>query len=352
MTSALHAALAGIDEAAGTEPTKERAMARGLMRGYHAEWQNQPDRAEAIEEEFRCAIYNLQAKRTSTSKTLSMGGKIDVISHRYGKRYVVDHKTTSDAIEDMDGTFWRQLAIESQVDMYLLAEYYQGRHVDGAIWDVIRKPAIRPKKIAKADQRRIVSERRYCNVPLSDEEVQHVVDHGDESADLYEYRVACDCIQEPRKFFQRKPVFRLEHELAAFADELWDLAQAVVQARRTAATRLPLRNSGACMLYGRPCQYLGICSGHDTPESSNWQARPSVHAELENNGDGRDLLTHSRIKCFQQCQRKHHYRYELAIERVDREKSAALAFGTTMHRGLECWWKNWMVSDLHNCNPT
>ncbi|KKM14628.1 hypothetical protein LCGC14_1704150, partial [marine sediment metagenome] len=67
-------------------------------------------------------------------------------------------------------------------------------------------------------------------------------------------------------------------------DELWALTKTVVSARRYAnqPDRLPLRHSGACMNYGRACEYLGICSGYDTPESNKWRRRAQIHEELFN----------------------------------------------------------------------
>jgi CRISPR/Cas system-associated exonuclease Cas4 (RecB family) len=167
----------------------------------------------------------------------------------------------------------------------------------------------------------------------------HVIAFGNENGELYEHRVARLTLDEPEKYFQRRPLVRLESELVEYADELWEMAHEILATRRRVTeTRLPVRSSGSCMNYGRACEYLGICSGHDSPDSPKWQRRESVHSELSTVGDGRDVLTNSRLKVFQACKRKHYYRYELGIERTDRETSDALAFGSTMHAGLECWW--------------
>lgn len=330
-------ALAAIN--ANSADDRQRAMARGLMRGYHARWQYEPERAIAVEKEFRVKIYNFGAKQTSTSRTFDVAGIVDVLGERHGIKFVMDHKTTSDDIVDPDSTYWRQLAIEGQANLYLLAQHLQGVRVDEAVWDAIKKPGIRPKKIAKADQKAILAFHKYCDFPVSEEAEKHILAFGNENNELYEHRVARLTLDEPEKYFQRRPLVRLQDELVEYAEELWELAQEILATRRRVTdTRLPVRNCGSCMQYGRPCKYLGICSGHDSPDSPKWQRRESVHPELKTVGDGRNVLTNSRLKVFQACKRKHYYRYELGIERTDQERSEALAFGSTMHCALESWW--------------
>ena len=56
------------------------------------------------------------------------------------------------------------------------------------------------------------------------------------------------------------------------------------------------------------------------------------------------LLTSSRLATWQRCPRAHHYRYEAGIVSVDRQ-SAALTFGTAVHKGLESWWLTIQAGD-------
>src|SRR5437867_1704904 len=97
----------------------------------------------------------------------------------------------------------------------------------------------------------------------------------------------------------------------------------------------PHRNSGACMMWGRPCEYLGLCSGYDTPDSDKWRTRDSAHPEVDLPAD---VLTHSRIRCYQTCKRMHHYRYDLRLERPDDETAESLVFGQLLHRALESYY--------------
>jgi len=339
-----------LDYALATIPTdaspKHYGHTWGLMHGYDACYRGQTLRAVAVEEEFRVPIYNLQGKRLSKSRTFDLAGKIDVDAVDGDRRYVVDHKTTSDDL-GAESTYWQQLAVEGQASLYILAQHLRGIEVAGAIWDVIRKPGIKPKRITKADAALIVSlPNTYCEFPVSPASVEYVLHGGKdttENAELFGYRVARECLNDFDRYFARRPVPRLEHEITEYAAELWDVAQDVVTTRQTGRNT---RSSGSCMAYGRPCEYLGICSGYDSPDSNKWQQREKVHSELETlEDDGRDVLSHSRIRCFQTCKRKHYYRYEMGIERAEEEEAEALYFGSMFHTVLEAWWGCFKVEE-------
>lgn len=318
---------------------KVQAMARGLMTGYHRRYSGSwTCPVEAVESQFCVPIYNLSAKkRVSVSRSFQVAGVIDVTFAEDNNRWLMDHKTTSSDVSP-DAVFWQQLIIEGQISLYLLAEHYNGRKVAGMVWDAIHKPGIRPKKLTKADQATVTSLGDYFGRQVSEQTKQHAIDEGTENSELFEARVVAYCNDHP-DYFQRRTVHRLAHELDEYASELWDQTKEVLHATQT---NRHTRHSGACMAYNRPCQYLGICSGYDDPESRNWILRPQVHEELDLPGDGRNILTHSRLKCFQTCRRKHYYRYKLGIQRVNHQTSEALQFGTIMHKGLEAWWSHFL----------
>jgi len=335
----LAVALDTIDSLVPEMEWKTRAMARGLMRGYDARWSDQAERMIVCEEEFVVPIWNLANKgiKPSQSRTLKFAGKRDKRVLRNSSRWILDHKTTSVDIQDPDATYWRQLAINAQASWYLLAGHYEDLGVEGIIWDVIRKPAIKPKKIAQTMQKSVVAGNPYCGFDVSDNAQAYIVENGTENAELFELRVTRETINDPDRYYQRKPIMRLLHDMVDDCQELWQLAQDVLYSRR--CNWQPC-NSNACLTYGSPCQYLGICSGHDTIDSDNWRRREQVHSELDSiEGDGKNIITTSRLACFQNCRRKHHYRYDLGLERHDREPSAALQFGTTFHAALDVWWK-------------
>lgn len=320
------------------------AKVRGLIAGYHAKWKNHDIVPTAVEELVQSGLFNPETHRSS--RTFGAAGKIDIKGYRrsYSARVIIDHKTTSQDITDPNGPYWRQLVVESQPSMYMLLEWLNGRKVDEAIWDVVRKPQIKPAKLSKAERALAVSSRKYCGRTLSDESLAALQTEDRETLEMYEARLAEDCTTtRPEWYFARRTIPRLDSELLEFAAELWEHGQEILHARQLNRWS---RNSGACMLYGSPCKFLGICSGHDDPDSDRWQRKVNVHSELpELQGDGRDQITNSRVRCFQTCRRKHYYEYELGIERQDDEEREALVFGTIWHKALNAWWSTFMEKE-------
>lgn len=342
MDEQLKVSLDAITASANESPNGENtqliaAKCRGLMRGYHERWKNEKWKVHTVEQIYTSDLTNVDTGRKS--RTFIAAGKIDVLGEQNLSQYVIDHKTTSEEIEDPNAPYWRQLAIEGQVTHYLLLQWLQGIKPDGAVWDVIRKPGIEPKKLAKATQASVVAHGMYCGFRVSDESRQSMTREDRETLEMYEFRLAHDCTTErPGRYFQRRTIPRLDGDILEYARELWDHGQEIIHCRnKTGESRLPPRNSGACMLYGTPCKFLGICSGYDSPSSDKWRHKEHVHSELNGEVDGFDTLTNSRVRCFQTCRRKHYYEYEIGIERNDREERESLWFGSLLHVGLEAW---------------
>lgn len=319
---------------ASTDHALIAAKCAGLLRGYAARWVNSPYRIDKVESVVSSDLYNPATNAKSRSFTAS--GKIDlhVTEIATNRKAIFDHKTTSSDITDPNGPYWRQLAIEGQATHYMLLEWLNGNAVDFAVWDVVRKPGISPKAVSKADQLSVASTCRYQRAHMTPGDIDQMMTTGRETLSMYAARLAYDCIQErPEWYFQRRTVARLDAEVLEYAGELWGHSQDLLLERRN--ERHP-RNSGACMLYGSPCKFLGVCSGYDTIESDHWLTKPWVHNELpQTDSDGREILTNSRIRTFQTCRRKHHYQYELGVERIDEEEREALWFGTLYHQALE-----------------
>ncbi len=317
-------------------------MARGLIRGYHAMWSHLSWQAVSVEQEFVCNIRDLRRNGGPRHHTFNMAGKKDVNVLRDRERWVLDHKTTSSDV-GVDSPMWDQLDIEGQVDLYLLSEWYLGAKAEGATWDMLKKPGIKPKALSEKARAEITSLGTYCLFDVSDSSKEMALTKGvKENAELYEYRVARDCIDNGPKYFAHREIIRGQSDLVAYAKTLWKTATEIGRVRRSGCH---LQNYTACMNYGRACGFLGLCSGMDNPDSHYWQPRKCVHSELDSiDGDGKDTLTASRIACFLTCRRKHYYRYELGIERVAyADESEALMFGNLIHTALEAWWKTRLI---------
>lgn len=347
------------------------AKCRALLRGYHERWVDAGYKALAVETTVTAGLRN--PTTGASSRTFTLAGKLDVIAESpTGERIIIDHKTTTADIAP-GSVYWSQLAVESQPSHYMLLEWQNGRKVDAALWDAVRKPTIGVasvpvldadglKIVLDANGQRVLNAstkaKKSCETckgdgltdagkdcpctlgkprQTADTAAGYVLQTRPMTPAEVETRIYEDIQTRPDWYFQRQPVPRLDAEIMEHAEEVWGHAQDLIAARR--AQRWP-RNSGACLLYGSACKFLPLCSGHDTPESDRWVRKENVHAELPTSGDGRDTLTNSRLKCFQTCRRKHFYQYELGIERYDEEEREALYFGSLLHVGLEHWFRH------------
>ncbi len=323
------------DKPAGDELVT--AKVRALMIGYASRWDDSECRVLAVEKMLVSDLLNPDTGRRSRS--LRIGGKLDVVMERRSKLVVIDHKTTSEDVTDPAGTYWRQLVVDAQPSHYMLLAWLSGEKLDEAMWDIIRRPSISPKQITtKAEKANIIANRRYCNRPISDETCIYLGQEGRENIELYTSRLIQNCCDErPEWYFARRTVPRLDGELMDYGRDLWEIGQIIIEARRL--NRWP-KHPGSCMAYSRPCPYLGICSNFDRPDSDKWLVKSQVHTELPDlDGDGRETLTFSSIRCYQTCPRKFYYRYQMGIERHDEEDSEALTFGRAIHEALEAHWE-------------
>lgn len=329
----IEAALAAIDKA--VEDSSRDVLAatlRGLMIGYDRQWGNSPWKAVEVEQSFHLPIINPETGRDL--KIFTHSGRTDGIVEYDDRVYLLEHKTASEDVSDPSAPYWRRLAIDAQVSGYVLANWQCGRKLDGTLYDVIRKPSIRPKKIAAKDAQIVVKTQQYCGYDVSPATVNGIIDGSitEENGELYELRLVADISERPDWYFQRRSIPRMDAELVEYAQELCDTAREIRDAQ---LKHRHYRNPNACMMYNSPCEYLGLCSGHDVPESDNWRKRQSGHVDVE--GDPLKILSHSRMSTFRTCRRKHFYRYELGIE-PNKEEKEALYFGKLFHEALAAWW--------------
>ncbi len=332
MNEPLSRALDVIANAACEDNWHATAMAHGLMIGYDARWYETQKTLDLTAVEHPAEGWLLKPDSSARSRTWRVAGVLDKLCDESGETVLFDHKTTSSDISDPSGMYWRQLAVASQATMYELLMHQNGVRLDKIIWDVIRKPQIKPKQIAAAELRRMRDSGEYCGFAINGETIDCATQDGREGPELFSLRVAADCLDHPERFYARRGVPRTSDQLLEYAVELWHIGEQMRDDRRRSVHP---RNSQACYSYGTPCEYLSLCAANDLPTSDRWQQRPE---NPEKKVGGKNVLSHSRISCWMTCRRKHYYRYEMGIERFDAERSEALGFGSLFHKALDAWW--------------
>lgn len=227
-----------------------------MVRAYHRRWKDdQILNYLAVEIPFDLPIVNPDTGRPTTS--FRSAGKIDAIaSLPDGRIAIVEHKTTSDAL-DIDGDYWKRLALDGQISRYVLAARELEFDVQTTVYDVIRKPAIRPKNITKADQARAMSIREYFGFPLDGPCPER------ETPKMFGARLLADMTDRREFYFARNEVPRLESDLEEFKAEQWtiqlQIQDAKLKHRAWGASAYP-RSTNACTFPFR-CEYLDVCRG-------------------------------------------------------------------------------------------
>lgn len=174
----------------------------------------------STEETFSVPISNPQTGRHSRRYTLT--GKTDGVLRRKsdGTIWVLEHKTTSEEIQGF-GAYWQRLSIDHQIAYYMLAT-----GASGVLYDVLRKPAIRPCK--------------------------------NETLDVFSGRCISVIGSEREKYYQFREVRKTADDIREAAGDLWQQAQLLAHSERN---QFFPRNSGACRGLWGTCQFLDVCVG-------------------------------------------------------------------------------------------
>lgn len=230
-----------------------RARATAMMIGYHTRWKDEELEVLAIERLF-----------SSAQDGYMLDGKEDAIVKKTGRTLVMEHKTSSEDISP-GSDYWRHLAIDDQISNYYDGAEALGFVPDGCLYDVLGKPAQKPKKATPIEKRQYTKKDGllYKNQRAEDE-----------TPDEYQARILQDIAEHPDQYYQRGEIVRLEQErLMASRDRL-----AVVQQIQRGGYRP--RTTGACRRYGYMCVYHDVCAGLTTLEDDRFRKTETKHEEL------------------------------------------------------------------------
>jgi hypothetical protein len=251
------------------------AKAAALLAAYHERWRDmlwngQPMRVVAVEAEFRGPLIN--PATGAESRTWDRGGKIDAIVEVDGYFYTVEHKTTSEDIGP-GSDYWARLRMDPQVSNYHVGARMLGYDVMGCIYDVLRKPALKPF-LATPE-----SERTYTKPTKNSPSRLHANQRlEDESPADYHDRLLFKMADNIRYHFDRCEVVRLETEEDDAAFDTWQTALQIRESQRLA--RWP-RNPEACMHFGRACGFFPVCTGAGSLDDQTlYRKAERAHEEL------------------------------------------------------------------------
>lgn len=255
----------------------EAEMCFRMIQGYAEHWAD--DQIEVIDSEvsFRVPIRNPDSNHDrAKSKIYERSGVIDKIIRRHGRKGIMEHKTSSSDIGP-NSDYWARLRIDPQVSGYLLGAKTHDPEIDFILYDVLRKPGIRPKKLTKASLKEWLATGKYCG-----EEFGYDGTISVETPRMYGARLIQTIREDPDRYYQRQEIARLTSDLVDYKQDVWSLTKQIRESQRRGHW---YRNSMACIQPFR-CEYADICLGGLSPERAaedvpvGFEIVEDVHPEL------------------------------------------------------------------------
>ena len=222
---------------------------QALFEGYVNRWfAEDEDRFDKIAAEVGFQAPLMNPETGGISKTWKLAGKIDAIAKEKGsgKVFIVEHKTTSQDIGP-GSDYWRKLAIDGQVSGYYVGAQSKGFDVENCLYDVIRKPTIKPYKATPEDKRKY----------NKDGSLSKTCREFDETPEEWYERLKADIAERPDYYYARVEVARSADDLTDYLFDMWAVGREIADAERLGRFS---RNPQSCSAFGK-CEYFDVCSG-------------------------------------------------------------------------------------------
>jgi hypothetical protein len=259
-----------------------------MICGYEWRWSNMAIKDVETEKSFELPLRNPSTGRTS--RTFTLAGKIDgIVELEDGRLAVKECKLLGDDIGP-DSDLWPRLRIDHQISLYVLAARQLGFPVDCVLYDVARKPTIKPSAIAVTDElgAKIVLDTSGFRArtdkgqwrQTSDAVKGYTLQTRLMTPGEWGEKLSDDIAARPEFYFVRNEVARLDHDLEAYECELWEIAQTMHDSRKNDRHYRTV-SKNTCDF----CSYFSLCtSGIDAGKESlpdGFVRVSDVHPELE-----------------------------------------------------------------------
>ncbi len=242
-------------------------LARAMITGYAARYQSEDFEIVEVEKSFMGEIRNPDTNRPS--QTFVMAGKADAIVRRPDGMYLVEHKTAS----SVDANYLDKLWTDTQIALYSFYLRQLGYPIVGVIYNVLLKSRLK-QKVGETEAE---YEARRAELAASNKSGRSTAKRQlPESDEAFHGRLA-EWYARPEAF-HREHIFLSEDRLAMLQEEVWEITQQYLDARRRGKWLL---NTSNCFSFQRPCEYLPFCqSGFNPNVADNLYEIVSPHEEL------------------------------------------------------------------------
>ena len=240
----LACALSGLNELQGFD----LALIRPMIIAYVAAWSFHKWTVLAIEKKFSLALTHPDGR---VHPDHLVEGRIDLILRGPdGIVKLIDHKTSG--VDVSEGSSYRKrLARDEQMSIYMDGATSLGYDIGRIVYDVLKKPRIKPKIATPEEKRKMVKDKATGEMRLDKRQRDR-----DETPDEFEYRVAMKIAESPSDYIVRIPLERTKEQLDEMRANLWNQAHHIEQDLENDhfASR-----SWLCRSNGMECQFLPFC---------------------------------------------------------------------------------------------
>lgn len=265
------------------------SMLGGMLAGYYAQYDGVSEVVQTLHPEVEFCL------PLDGSRTFDSAGKIDGLGVLHdGRLVLIEHKTCGEDIGP-DSEYWQRLKFNPQIYQYVLAARALGWDVQTVLYDVTRKPGIRPATVPILDEAggKIVIDdatgQRAMNkngTPKASGGAGFTVQSRKETPEEYGDRLAADTQARPEFYYARREVPILDQDLAEFETQRLVLGRSILSCRaETRRARMPEhgwpRNVGPMTC--KFCEFDAFCLQNLTVDTDNPPAGfrvGAIHEEL------------------------------------------------------------------------
>jgi RecB family exonuclease len=226
-------------------------LATAMIRGYAERYATEEFEIVEVEKEFVGEIRNPDTGRQS--QTFRIAGKVDGIVRCHDGLYLLEHKTAS----TVDASYLDKLWTDTQIALYCFYLRELGYPIVGVIYNVLLKSRLKQGKGETQEEYEV----RHAELAAKNKSGKSTAKRQmPETNDEFQARLT-EWYSRPEAF-HREFIYLSEDRLAMLQDEVWEITQQYLDARRRGKWLL---NTSNCFSYQRPCEYLAYCQSGFNP---------------------------------------------------------------------------------------
>jgi RecB family exonuclease len=226
-------------------------LATAMIRGYAERYATEEFEIVEVEKEFVGEIRNPDTGRQS--QTFRIAGKVDGIVRCHDGLYLLEHKTAS----TVDASYLDKLWTDTQIALYCFYLRELGYPIVGVIYNVLLKSRLKQGKGETQEEYEV----RHAELAAKNKSGKSTAKRQmPETDDEFQARLT-EWYSRPEAF-HREFIYLSEDRLAMLQDEVWEITQQYLDARRRGKWLL---NTSNCFSYQRPCEYLAYCQSGFNP---------------------------------------------------------------------------------------